>query len=337
MPSHQSRNVMLTVNNPPPEASEGVLPVFPYEQFVAWQLERGEQTGTPHVQAYIEFKRGVTFHAINAALVAGGWPQGHCEERNGTGPQAVAYVTKEDTREAGPWQRGTPKHGTVPRADSEKLSDQVIAHLREHKDVRLTLQEFPRAYLQWGRKLHELAAANGWTKRPRDEGFQPRPWQQFILQQLSAEPDDRTIFWVFDQAGNSGKSRLTRHLVAEHKAQQLEGRVADMAYAFDEDSRIVIFDLTRAQAENVDHLCTFAEKLKNGSVCSTKYESRIKVFDPPHVIFFANIPPPDGKFSADRLKVWNIGDPAFIAALPGPAAPEPDVIDLTQDDDPPFL
>eukprot|EP00798_Chlamydomonas_sp_ICE-L_P001528 gene1528-32905_t len=65
-----------------------------------------------------------------------------------------------------------------------------------------------------------------------DSAFVARAWQEYILQKIRADADDRTIYWVTDAVGEAGKSRLAKHLVAEHKAIQLGGRHADMALIY---------------------------------------------------------------------------------------------------------
>lgn len=159
-------------------------------------------------------------------------------------------------------------------------------------------------------KFHRgLAALESTLKeKPLDSGFEPRPWQSRILRLLEQEPDDRSIVWVFDEQGGKGKSRLARFLCLEKGAIALEGRVADMAYSYNGE-RVVVFDVSRAQAEFSDHLYSFAEKLKNGCVISTKYESRTKYFNPPHVVFFSNSKPVDGKWSNDRVKLIDLSCP----------------------------
>jgi hypothetical protein len=123
------------------------------------------------------------------------------------------------------------------------------------------------------------------------------------------------VLWIRDSVGGKGKSRLTRHLCLEHKAIALSGRLADMMYAFsqcvhsNESPPIVIFDVSRAQAEHSDHLYTMAEHLKNGQFFSTKYTSRMCFFAPPHVLFFANRLYDQDKWSADRVQLIDL-DPA---------------------------
>lgn len=294
----QARAWCLTLNNPPFPTDE--LPAHPRERYVCWQRERGAN-GTVHIQGYIELDRPCRLGAMRAWL-----PAAHFEPRNGTREQARAYCRKDDTRDegddAGPYERGDfSRGGSGARND---LAD-ACATLRQH-GLKRVAEDHPTAFVKFSRGLKELESAL--EEQPSDSDFVPRPWQARVLRELRKNPDDRTIFWVQDERGNRGKSRLVRHLVLEHNAIMLEGKIQDMAYMYNKE-KIVCIDVTRAQAEMSRHLYTFAEKLKNGVLVSTKYESKSKIFKPPHVIFFSNSPPPDDVWTEDRLHLFNLGDP----------------------------
>lgn len=129
-----------------------------------------------------------------------------------------------------------------------------------------------------------------------------RPWQADLITRLKQEPDDRKIMWYCDKNGGCGKSTIVKWYInnKDESAVKLQGKVADMAYIY-EGERIVFFDVSRTMAEHMDHLYQFAEDLKNGSLVSTKYQSTLKRFVPPHVVFFANHEPDRSKWSKDRL------------------------------------
>jgi len=57
----------------------------------------------------------------------------------------------------------------------------------------------------------------------------------------------------------------------------------------------------------VSILFGFMEQMKNGRIFSSKYQSGFKFFSRPHVVVFANVYPPFGAFSKDRLEVFVIG------------------------------
>ena len=107
---------------------------------------------------------------------------------------------------------------------------------------------------------------------------------------------------------DNDNSHLVKHLIRNHGATKLSGKVADMAYQYNSE-RIACFDVTRAQAGPggpSDHLYSFAEELKNGDIVSGKYVSCEKDFDAPHVVFFSNYLPDEGKWSKDRVHLIDL-------------------------------
>ena len=72
--------------------------------YVKGQLEVGAESATPHLQAYAEFKGQQKMKRL-IGLMKGM----HLEKRMGSQGQAIDYVTKMDTRTAGPWEHGKPR------------------------------------------------------------------------------------------------------------------------------------------------------------------------------------------------------------------------------------
>ena len=129
-----------------------------------------------------------------------------------------------------------------------------------------------------------------------------RPWQQDILNIITDDTSDRTIHWVVDYTGNTGKSFLCNYLHAMHNALTLTNTCArDIAYMYNNEP-IVLFDFTR-QVDLASITFNIMESLKNGSVFSGKYESQMKKFDPPVIMCFSNGLPDRSKLSLDR---WNV-------------------------------
>lgn len=288
-----ARDWCFTINNPDFAINEVDMPAS--VKYVSWQLEIGEE-GTLHYQGFIQFFGPQRLSALKKLF-----PTAHFEKRRGTAEQARDYSMKEESRIEGPWEIGEFAGGQGKRTD---LAD--AAELVKKKGARAVAHEMPEVYLKFHRGLHALEQA---LEKPRpDPDFVPRPWQARVLALLSQPPNDRNIIWVKDTVGNHGKSRLALHLQREHGAVQLKGRVADMAYMYNKE-RIVVIDVPRTYADNMDHLYAFAEELKNGVVISTKYESCRKMFDPPHVVFFANFCPASDKWSADRVVQFDLQNP----------------------------
>lgn len=185
------------------------------------------------------------------------------------------------------------------RSDLDSLSELVTAG-KSKKEIATTM---PGMFIRYHNGIAALQAALEEEDPQDDSTFQPRPWQATIINTLSAQPDDRTIFWVTDTQGGQGKTRLATHLILQHGAIELSGKLADMTYAFmNQRSKIVIFDVSRAQADFSDHIYTMAEKLKSGRLMNTKYSSRQFTFPPPHVIVFSNATWDKNKLSLDRVK-----------------------------------
>ena len=80
---------------------------------------------------------------------------------------------------------------------------------------------------------------------------------------------------------------------------------ADIKYAY-EGERVVLFDLTRSQQEHFNY--EVMESVKNGTMFSGKYESKVKVYASPHVVVFANWLPDYSKLSMDRWDVWDLDE-----------------------------
>jgi hypothetical protein len=288
-----SRAWCLTINDYVGNFMPDELPVFQYERYVVWQLERAPTTGRCHIQAYIEFERPVRRFAIMAVVAC------HAEPRAGPRDAARDYCRKEETRVEGPFERGTWIGGQGSRNDL-KAAIETLKAASPSKRLRAVAMENPEAFVKFSRGLRELA--DELVELPRDAGFVPRPWQGDLLLKLQVTPDDRKIFWVTDAVGGKGKSRLARYLILEKNAIQLSGKVTDMQFAYSENkARIVVFDVSRAQAEFSDHLYSMAEMLKNGVFMNSKYKSKQVVFKPPHVVFFSNASWDRTKFSVDRV------------------------------------
>lgn len=276
--------------------------VPPFVVYAVYQREVAPDTGKKHFQGYAEFNNTIKMARIKAWL----GNDVHLERRKGNAMQARAYCMKDDSRDdtdgSGPFEFGTfVKHSQGSRTDIEE----ACAYAAEH-GITECARMYPAVYAKFFKGI--AAYLNTIKEKPTDKDFEPRPWQRKVLEMLKAPPNERTIFWVFETRGNVGKSRLARHLCCEHNAIELHGKVADMAYGYD-DAPIVIFDLARTQEDHYKHLYAFAEKLKNGRFFNTKYESGMRLFEPPHVIFFANFAAPRDAWSADRLKEIDLNCP----------------------------
>jgi len=163
-------------------------------------------------------------------------------------------------------------------------------------------------------------------------------WQKELLRILVRKADNRTIHWFWEPHGNTGKSQFAKFLCGtEHfpegfveearaaghpthgdsqiravlgggKASDLKCMITDIAknnggYF----PRIVLMDLSRTASSPNKHIdYQGIEEVKNGSFFSGKYGSSFAIYNHPHVVVFANHPPPHGKLSKDRLHVQRV-------------------------------
>lgn len=129
-----------------------------------------------------------------------------------------------------------------------------------------------------------------------------RPWQDDIITLLLKEPNDRTINWVWDSKGNTGKTSLCKYLIIKMKAFYAYGDAKDVKCALAQSKdlpRIILIDIPRGG--RIDY--KLLEEIKNGLLFSGKYESKMIIMNSPHLVVFANRAPDTEKLSQDR---WNI-------------------------------
>lgn len=172
---------------------------------------------------------------------------------------------------------------------------------------------------EYCKKLNtRLVGGESWYKgvqlpvRDPMEGIVYKDWQMEIATILTAEPDDRKIFWYYDSVGGSGKSAFTTHLcLSRDDTVMVKGKAGDMKYALrtwmetQGNLRVVIMNLARSQEGKFSYMGL--EEIKDGHFFSGKYESGSVIMNRPHIIVFANWPPDEEALSKDRWQIREIG------------------------------
>jgi len=137
-----------------------------------------------------------------------------------------------------------------------------------------------------------------------------RIWQRQILDLISVPAHERHIYWFWESSGGVGKSSFAKYLCSKHDAIYIdEGKKSDLiniVYNIDNitDKSVIVIDVPRDNGNVVSYKAI--EQIKNGMICNTKYETGMKLFNSPHIIIFANMPPEEHKLSADRWKIFEI-------------------------------
>lgn len=143
------------------------------------------------------------------------------------------------------------------------------------------------------------------------------PWQKDIENIVTQEPDDRKIYWYHEEKGNTGKSAFSKYLVIKHDALVLSGKASDMKHGIvmymNENQGVapetIVLDLPRCFNKGFLSYQGI-EEIKNGLFFSGKFESKMVVYNPPHLIIFSNEEPDTSKLSDDR---WVIKDISVAA------------------------
>lgn len=261
----------FTIMNPTDKDVEQLSSLLSEAEELLAQDEICPTTGTPHIQAYVGFK----------------------------------YMK--------------PKHfivDIIPRAASVNPTDS-----KNYKSYCCKTETRPDNARQWVKekiKKKPGPKRKGPTRNPLLEatGGTLAWWQSEIEYFISQQPDWRTVLWYWEPVGSIGKSSFGKHLRMTQKDKciiRVGGRYEDIAFMIADpelEPDVVIIDVPRdMNVRNISYKAI--EDLKLGSIVSPKFKSRCYDFDPPHVIVFANEPPPYGKLSTDRWYVRKIHDPSW--------------------------
>ncbi len=130
------------------------------------------------------------------------------------------------------------------------------------------------------------------------------------LCQQQCKQDCRTIYWLWAESGNIGKSALCKHLALKYDAICIGGTWKDAYYAITQllekniTPKIILFDLCRDMGNKISY--TAIEGIKNGMFFSPKYESVMAIYNIPHIFIFANKEPEEWRLSKDRWKIIHL-------------------------------
>lgn len=135
-----------------------------------------------------------------------------------------------------------------------------------------------------------------------------RPWQASEEQRLLVKcTDDRKIRWYYDKEGRFGKTQFFKYMVVKHPGMLiLEGTANDIKYMVKQyhdkqDIKAAMMYFCKDTPAKIPY--STLESIKDGLLCSGKYESSCLVFNSPHVVVIANFYPDESKLSKDR---WDI-------------------------------
>lgn len=296
--------VVFVINNWTPEEEEHLKAQVPEKLcYVLWAREIAPSTGTPHLQGYAEFKKRTRQKAAKAII----GQRANLIRPVGNQKSNIKYIKDPDkpgkpkNKPEDIFEYGTPKRqGT--RTDIKEAKE-CIRGMKRRRDL-IRSEELAPFYLKHAKYCEAVFADH--ISEAFKKPYEPEPgWQTDLMARIEQKADPRKVHWYWSEKGSVGKSTTARGLKDHHEAMYADGGdYTNLAYTYDYEP-IIVFNFARDKdLSKVSY--RFMEAAKDGIVCSTKYVPVTKRFDPPHVIVFANAPPPEGALSQDRLDIHYI-------------------------------
>ena len=243
-----------------------------------FQEEKGEKTLRVHLQGYFETivrKRHSTLLA-SFNMKFGHLPfdvgQLTLDRMMGSQDEAIAYCTKPDTQMRKP---------------------RLFGILTQYEASDLKIFDVSSNWFPWQKSFMELIFNKDLTLK---------------------DPDDRTILWIHDLMGNNGKSKLVKHICYNYPEEacklsfgsSTQLRSACIAAG---PKKLYFIDVPRTlgKDDDINDLISVIEDIKNGFMVSSMYgKHQQMMFDPPHIVVFANVFCPENALSGDRLHEFSI-------------------------------
>lgn len=278
--------------------------------YAIYQTEICPTTGKAHLQGYVRLKTR-TEKSIADIL-----PGAHLEERRGTEQQNRDYCTKLRTAtgnfvEIHPENFKPNKGKKGFRSDKDK----AVNMINKGKTPYQIVTKHPKLLHQYSNlkmMYKDAPKETNKTNLPLPPDFQLKDWYAPILDALNSPPNGHTINWIYDPAGQNGKTTLTNYIRNNYESvfYMNDGSVRDVLPMYNNE-KIIIIDLPRFIQITSD-LCCLIEVLKNGVGISGKYEGAI-LCRPyyAHVFVFTNKPFQPEYFSESRMNIIQISEDRF--------------------------
>lgn len=145
-----------------------------------------------------------------------------------------------------------------------------------------------------------------------------RAFQEHVINLISQEPDDRAIYWFWDEEGGIGKTKLAKHLLLTRSdVYFLMPSNYDVIAALLSQYEVTGI-LPRTVIIGVPRDCFFTrqtyaaiEAIKDGLIQSSKHKGGWLIFNEPHVIVFANYAPREEAMSLDKWVIEEVDAKAY--------------------------
>lgn len=211
------------------------------------------------------------------------------------------YILQEETGASG------NKHiqGTLHMLKKTRLTELKRIHGKIHWEVTKQISASCCYCSNKDKRTGDLFTYNFSVPNSVHNDFEPYGWQLDVIDILKKKPHPRLINWFWEPDGGVGKSELAIWLYDRMNALVCMGKAQDIFHIlskYPDRRKIIVFDITKEKMEFFNY--STIEQIKNGYVCSGKYDSCILRFERPHIVVFSNMEPDTHKLTTkDR---WNI-------------------------------
>lgn len=301
--------------------------------YLVYGKEVAPTTGTPHLQGFIIVNYRVNLKGIIKLFGL---------LRNGVNPVHFRISTCKVIEDAADYCKkdgNVFEYGTLPAPTIQGKDGVLVECIQAMKDgmldKKVIREKYPGTYSRHRQLICELILD---LKVPKACPLFPlRVWQADLYSTLRRPTNDRTIIFVVDIVGNSGKTwfhRYYRWLHPENTQAIPNSCYRDMAYMLDEETTTLFVDVRRAD-KAIEY--SFLEAVKDGEVDATKYNSHVKKLNACHVVVFTNRQPNMDELSHDRYEIINI-TPQNNICLAAPVIEEiinetQTIVDLSDNED----
>lgn len=296
-------NYCFTVFNYNKETETKLIDLYPDTiDYLCYGYEKCPTTGREHLQGYLHLKKKlrwsqvIRFFNVHPALY-------QCK---GSPQSNFVYCTKDgESYELGirPFKekRSNTMNEIIKKlldgTTVEQICNTYMCHVyvAMRDKIHKTVEDIQGERMMKALKIDEM----GSLMRLRD-------WQSDLLKQTSEKNNDRRVFWVYETRGGVGKSYLCREMFKKNPKNVIilqNGTSRDLSFLYTGQSTVLL-DYCRSEKSEINY--EILEKMKNGFLTSTKYESKTKFFKSPLVICFANFPPNVQTLSFDRWYIFEI-------------------------------
>lgn len=217
--ANQFRNFLLTINNPEKEDAEIAeeIKALPHIKYFIFQREKGEETGTAHIQLYVEFSQGKRFDQMKKYF-----PRAHIESRKGTKTQAREYCSKKETRIGEVYEFGT-------FAEERERSDwtDILAMIADGATNAEIRDAYPSQFMRYYKAIEdnrEMFIAEKYGKTRRTD---------LKVTYIYGKAGAGKTRYVLDTFGDENVFRMTDY-GASHNIERFDGYCGQDVLLFDE-------------------------------------------------------------------------------------------------------